>query len=210
MEQVGYSLIDQDNNEVMFWGNILGQCQGVPDRVDLPNGNIVYGASVDEMFSETWKLVSRWIVADTTMSFLQTGQTTSYDGTRLIVTYQYRDPTPDELQSYAANARYTKEISGVQMSGVAESNVTVYTDRQSQAMITGIIGLMNMDPSTTIRFKTADGFINANAAVMTSIATAVATHVQTCFALESNIDVDITSNTVTSFSQIDARFSPAP
>ena len=58
-------------------------------------------------------------------------------------------------------------------------------------------------PNTTISFKTSNGFIEANSAVMYDISLAVANHVQTCFSIESDVSVNVSSNVITSFDEID-------
>lgn len=46
MEQIGYSLVDAGGNEVQFWGDEYGQCQGVPKYVTLANGNHIHGLHI--------------------------------------------------------------------------------------------------------------------------------------------------------------------
>ena len=38
MQKVGYSLIDENNNEIEFWGDNLSEERGKPSEIFLPNG----------------------------------------------------------------------------------------------------------------------------------------------------------------------------
>lgn len=112
---------------------------------------------------------------------------------------------PAGLSAYAANARYNKETGGITVSGIA-----VPTDRQTQAQLTGAFNYVGVTPSATIQWKLADGaFVALDAAQITAIATAVAVHVQACFAAEATLYVGIAASppTITTFAQIDAAFA---
>ena len=120
---------------------------------------------------------------------------------KYIITNEYRGPNKPELIQYTASVRYNKEVSGITV-----SNNFIFTDRQSQAMINGIVTLVQLQPNTVINFKTGSGFIEANSQIIASIATSVATHIQNCFNLESEAIQQIEANTFTQFSQIDDFF----
>jgi len=78
-----------------------------------------------------------------------------------------------------AAARYAAEIAGVTVGGV-----TVRTDRESQALITGAALKAMQDATYTCRWKTESGFVTLDAATIIAIADAVRSHVQTCFDAE--------------------------
>lgn len=59
MHQIGYSLVTAQGQELLFWGDAIGQCEGVPDRIALPNGDFVHGARAGDALGD-WKLVERW------------------------------------------------------------------------------------------------------------------------------------------------------
>jgi hypothetical protein len=88
MEQIGYSLIDSQGNELQGFGDTAGQAQGVPDVVRLPNGDDVHcpevGADYDGL-----RLVERW---------LQYGDVASvvFDGAKVLVTRPA--PTPPTIE----------------------------------------------------------------------------------------------------------------
>lgn len=78
MEQIGYSLVDAGGTEVAVWGDVIGQCRGIPDEVRLPNGDIVHGVSLGPIAE--WMLVPRY--AD------RGSFPTSFDGQKIIVYFQ--------------------------------------------------------------------------------------------------------------------------
>lgn len=202
MQQVGFSLIEKSTNtEVRYWGNDPNQCSGTPNIIQLPNGDMVH-APGENYETDEYKLVKRYIDVGHGDLNLKIGETISFDGTNTIVTYEYREPTVAELQAYNAAARYNKEISGIQV-----DNLSISTDRVSQSMMTGIMTLMSVNPAAVIDFKTNDGFIQANASVMSNIALAVAQHVQDCFKLESQVAIGINSNSITTMSQVDSYYA---
>lgn len=94
MNKVGYSLLDQSNNEVQFWGNILGQDISIPNPIFLPNGDHVHAPTLGEIGE--YKLVERWIDGDINKRFLISGEAIAFDGEKTIVTWQYRQPTETE------------------------------------------------------------------------------------------------------------------
>lgn len=201
MQKIGYSLIDSSNTEIKFWGDTLGQDFGIPNPIIIPDVLIAYAPVVGEIINGEYKLVERWIVANSELSDLYSGQTTEFDGEKIVVTHQYRNPTQQELLARSASKRYDKETSGVMI-----GNNHIYTDRQSQAMITGISTLLQLSPNTVINFKTSDGFIEANSSNMSEIALGVASHIQTCFSTESLVANEISANNITTFDQVDQAY----
>lgn len=195
MEQVGYSVIDSENKEIQFWGNTPGIYISAPEQLFLPGDISVCAPSIGSTYAG-YKLVPRYIEALGTHS-LKDGEQFSCDGTKVVITYTYRNPTKEELNQYNANERWKKETSGV---FVGEN--FVYTDRQSQAMLTGITTLMTLNPNTTINFKTANGFIEANSTIMNEISLSVANHIQLCFSTEKNVSSNIESGYATTYEQI--------
>jgi hypothetical protein len=78
MQQVGYSLIDASGVEIEFWGDTIGQSQGVPDRIRLPNGDLVHGARPGDVMGE-YRLVPRFAT-------LGSANGTAVEGQALVVT----------------------------------------------------------------------------------------------------------------------------
>ena len=107
-----------------------------------------------------------------------------------------------DLAAYAASARYAKEIGGVK-AGTAQ----VDTSRQSQAMVANAYSFMQQSGAASTQYKTDSGWVTVTADQMKSIALAVGTHVQACFAAESDLDAKIAAGTVTTTAQIDAAFT---
>lgn len=81
-----------------------------------------------------------------------------------------------------AGQRYAVETGGTEVSGMA-----VATDRDSQGLIVGAAFTASLDPSYTVRWKTAAGFVTLDATAMIALALAVRTHVQAAFDREAEI-----------------------
>lgn len=81
-----------------------------------------------------------------------------------------------------AAARYEQEIAGVVLNGV-----TVRTDRESQALITGAALKAMQDPDYSCKWKAQNGFIELSAAEIIAIADAVRAHVQAAFDREADL-----------------------
>lgn len=51
MEQVGYHLVNENDDILQSWGGIWGQCPGVPNPIYCPDGSIVYAPEVDIVYN---------------------------------------------------------------------------------------------------------------------------------------------------------------
>jgi len=200
--KIGYVLLDNNNNVIQEWIQDI-----IPNMIILPDGDIVNapitGTYKNYIFTEIWQ------ISNNSSDLIPVNTSGSYDGSKYISTINYRNLNQYELTAYSASIRYNKETSGVIVTNnqiFAQSNTLVFTDRQSQAMINGIITLMTLQPNTVISFKTSNAFVQANSLIMNNIANTVAQHVQKCFTVESQIAANIVSNTITSTSQIDSAY----
>lgn len=95
-------------------------------------------------------------------------------------------PTPElckavKIEEIAA-ARYAAETGGTSAGGMS-----IATDRESQAMITGAALQATLDPSYTCKWKTPNGFITLDAKTIIGAASAVRAHVQSCFDREAEL-----------------------
>lgn len=89
------------------------------------------------------------------------------------------DAKAQRLAELAA-LRYEMETAGIEVGGAS-----IETDRDSQALITGAWSISQINPAVLIDWKTASGaWVQIDAATITGIAGAVASHVQTCFSQE--------------------------
>ena len=105
------------------------------------------------------------------------------------------------LKSYAAAKRYDVETGGLVVNAMS-----IATDRQSQAMISGAYNLVTATPQS-VQFKTGTGFVTLTPEDVTTIALAVGQHVQACFAKEAEVVEAIDSGTITTSGEIDAAFA---
>lgn len=88
MEQIGYSLIDDKNNEIQFWGDTPGQCVGVPEMIILPSGDQLHCPVVGESY-EGLKFVPR-------VCQIGAEEAVSYDGYQIVAT-KIAPPVPTPL-----------------------------------------------------------------------------------------------------------------
>lgn len=89
-----------------------------------------------------------------------------------------------------AAIRYEKEIGGFTLNGVS-----IGTDREDQAMVTGALVAFNAGAITEIKWKAASGFVTLDATAFAAIAGAVAGHIQACFANEATLSAVIDTAT---------------
>jgi len=89
------------------------------------------------------------------------------------------DDVKSRRMAELAALRYQHETAGIILSGM-----TIATDRESQALITGAYCTSLLNPSVLIDWKAETGWIQIDAATITRIAGAVASHVQACFSAE--------------------------
>lgn len=122
-----------------------------------------------------------------------------WDGTQVVS----NAPPPPDFYAVAAEARYLAETSGIILDGVR-----VLTDRDSQGLINGAVSLAQINPATSIRFKTAVGvFVTLGATQIIGIGIAVGQHVQNCFAREADVAAEIAAGILTTPEAVRARFA---
>lgn len=89
MEQIGYSLINENNIEIQYWGDKIGQCAGFPSVVYLPDSNIINAPEINISYGN-YKLVQRWVDNNPPSQFYsKIDEVISFDGEKIIVTYVY-------------------------------------------------------------------------------------------------------------------------
>lgn len=91
MEQIGYSLIDAQGQEITSYGNTKGVLTSIPQPVVLPNGDAVHCASPGQQYGD-WRFVERWMADEQPSPFhLEIGRTVAFDGGKIVVTVTYED-----------------------------------------------------------------------------------------------------------------------
>lgn len=103
-------------------------------------------------------------------------------------------PTATKAQSLTAIAarRYEAEVSGVVFGGMR-----IDSGRDSQGLITGATLASVLDPSYICNWKTPEGFVELNAAMLAAVSQAVRTHVQACFDRERVLGEAVDAGTFT-------------
>jgi hypothetical protein len=100
-------------------------------------------------------------------------------------------PTPD-WPSLIAARRYTAEMAGTVVQGMA-----IATDDRSQGLITGAALAAMLDADYTIKWKTADGFVELTGAQIIGVASAVRAYVQACFDREADLLAAVADGSIT-------------
>ena len=85
-----------------------------------------------------------------------------------------------------AAARYTEEIGGIVV-----GSVTIATDRESQAMMTGAYVSLKQGLMQSVIWKGDDGWVTATLTEIEPIAQAVGQHIQACFTKESQLAAQV-------------------
>jgi hypothetical protein len=99
--------------------------------------------------------------------------------------------TPD-WPSLIAARRYTAEMAGTTVQGMA-----IATDDRSQGLITGAALAAMLDTSYSIRWKTAEGFVELTGAQIIGVASAVRAFVQACFDREADLLAAVAGGSIT-------------
>ncbi|MNM46285.1 hypothetical protein D3C81_572220 [compost metagenome] len=101
--------------------------------------------------------------------------------------------TVEAQRARIAARRYQAEVTGIQV-----GETMVDTGRDSQALITGAALQSLIDPSYSLRWKTATGvFIELDAQQVIGMATLVRAHVQACFEREAALLAELDAGTLT-------------
>jgi hypothetical protein len=90
--------------------------------------------------------------------------------------------TKADKREEIAESRWQAETGGLAVNGM-----TIATDRESQALITGAALQATIDASYTCQWKTAAGFVTLDATAILAVAQAVREHVQESFDREAEL-----------------------
>lgn len=93
----------------------------------------------------------------------------------------------DKLQELS-EARYLAETGGIEV-----NNLTIATDRESQAMLTGAYVSLKQGLVQTVNWKGDNGWSAVTLTEIEPIAQAVGQHVQACFTKESQLAAQVTA-----------------
>ena len=116
----------------------------------------------------------------------QAGETYTLEGAEIVRRTVIADFTLEQAKAKAtadmAAKRYEVETGGMTVNGMAVS-----TDRDSQGLVLGAAFAANLDPAYVVKWKTADGFVDLDAATVIALAQAIRAHVQAAFDREAEV-----------------------
>ena len=116
----------------------------------------------------------------------QAGETYTLEGAEIVRRTVIADFTLEQAKAKAmadmAARRYEVEVGGIEVNGME-----VATDRDSQGLVLGAAFAASMDPAYVVKWKTADGFVDLDAATVIALAQAIRAHVQAAFDREAQV-----------------------
>lgn len=202
MKKVGYSLINEDKNEIQYWGDSLGFESSVPNVIYLPNGDHVHAPTVNGIYSN-FRLVERWIDGDIKNHSLKESETIAFKEDKIVVTWNYRDATKEELQLHSAKKR-KENIKQFLEIDVGTRVIPFWVDAESRSAINSIAISANANPDFTVKWKGSDGlFYILTATEIKNAFAAVSTYIESVFLKEFEIHNLIEDGTITTFKQIE-------
>lgn len=108
----------------------------------------------------------------------------------------------EQLKAYAADARWRKEQSGINLGGLQIS-----TDDRSKALLLGARMSAEKNPNFSTKWVGKDKKRNnLNAAAIIEVSDAVSDHVSNCFSIYDSVCSGIEGGTVTNLDQINSVF----
>ena len=108
------------------------------------------------------------------------------DAQDAIARQAYINALPAKLAEY----RYQKETGGITYNGIVTfggDGITIPTDRDSRANMTGAYIKAKDNPDYTVDWKLPSGFVPLTASEIIAIADAVEAHVKDCFTAEAQV-----------------------
>jgi hypothetical protein len=101
-------------------------------------------------------------------------------------------PAAPDWPALIATRRYAAEMAGTKVQGLA-----IATDDRSQGLITGAALAAMLDADYTIKWKTAEGFVELTGAQIIGVASAVRAYVQACFDREADLLTAVADGSMT-------------
>lgn len=106
---------------------------------------------------------------------------------RKLADYEPKVPTLEEVKAdklaELAQARWEQETGGLTL----PTGAVIKTDRESQGLLTAAAVMAKFDPTMTVEWKAATGWIDLDATTVIQLAGAVREHVQKAFSKERDL-----------------------
>lgn len=118
----------------------------------------------------------------------------SFDGKTVTATYPVVEKSKEQIAEELASAKTAKLAELAQKRWEQETGgltlptgAVIKTDRESQGLLTAAAVMAKFDPTMTVEWKAATGWIDLDAATVIQLAGAVREHVQKAFSKERDL-----------------------
>lgn len=168
-----------------------------PSRLRLADGST--RTSLDELTPEQLAKIGIYPAVEVKPEYATATQylgtpTLAFDGTTVTATYPVVDKTKEQVAlelaeaktakiAELAEARWEQETGGLTL----PTGAVIKTDRESQGLLTAAAVMAKFDPTMTVEWKAATGWIDLDAATVIQLAGAVREHVQKAFSKERDL-----------------------
>ena len=202
MEQIGYSLVALNGDEVAHWGDKIGEIAGIPDIVFLPNGDHTHCAKVGDTLAGGYKLLERWATYGSAPGI-------ALNGSRVVLTLV---ASKGELHVYNGTKFYAKENGGTSVN-VGTDEVPIIAEIATHAGGKVDVAVLNLRAQatgsgwTTTWFQSS-GDITINVAQLATITNKLDTFSTDLLAVWSQTERDIEAGTIKTYSDIDGLAWP--
>lgn len=176
---------------------ILRLMASLPVRLRLPDG--LTRTSLNELTPEQLAGIGIYPAVEVKPEYATATQylgtpTLAFDGTTVTATYPVVDKTKEQIAlelaeaktakvAELAQARWEQETGGLTL----PTGAVIKTDRESQGLLTAAAVMAKFDPTMTVEWKAATGWIDLDAATVIQLAGAVREHVQKAFSKERDL-----------------------
>lgn len=169
----------------------------LPSRLRLPDGTT--RTSLNELTPEQLAGIGIYPTTEVKPEYATATQylgepKLAFDGTTVTATYPVVDKSKEQVAlelaeaktakiAELAQARWEQETGGLTL----PTGAVIKTDRESQGLLTAAAVMAKFDPTMTVEWKAATGWIDLDADTVIQLAGAVREHVQKAFSKERDL-----------------------
>lgn len=137
INQIGYSLVNEAGAEVAYWGDTAGQCEGLPDMIQLPNGDRVHCPKSGAL--GVWRLVPRVMINGPEAK-------TAFDGSVVTVTKIVTDQNVIDERTRRMALGFVHDFQdsrGMHSIGTTPADMMGWNDVDKSVNAMALLGLMD-------------------------------------------------------------------